>query len=149
MIYHERSVNDMSIDNMQLKHEEMLDDNVVLTDINPISNTKSVDDSATGEKLQKTIARIWEAINSKVSRQVNSINGRSGVVVLTPDDVGLGNVSNYSEAYYKKMILIDLDVLFHSHIIHNHKKMQNPSIITYYTKSIHLNGILFNIFYFI
>lgn len=58
MIYHERSVNDMSIDNMQLKHEEMLDDNVVLTDINPISNTKSDDDSATGEKLQKTIARI-------------------------------------------------------------------------------------------
>ena len=107
----------MSIDNMQLKDEEMLDDNVVLTDIYPISNTKSIDDSATGEKLQKTISRLWEAINGKVSRQVNSINGRSGVVVLTPDDVGLGNVSNYSEAYYKKMIVDDVNEMFkHKHV---------------------------------
>lgn len=102
----------MSIDNMQLKQEDVLNDNVVLTDIFPISNTKSIDDSATGEKLQQTISRIWEAINNKLTRVVNSVNGRTGVVVLTKDDVGLGNVDDVSYDEIKEWVIAELEAYF-------------------------------------
>ena len=102
----------MSIDNMQLKQEDVLNDNVVLTDIFPISNTKSIDDSATGEKLQQTISRIWEAINNKLTRVVNSVNGRTGVVVLTKDDVGLGNVDDVSYDEIKEWVISQLEAYF-------------------------------------
>ena len=46
----------MSMDNVQLKQEELLNDDIVLSDINPISNTNSIDDSATGEKVADTIS---------------------------------------------------------------------------------------------
>ena len=102
----------MSIDNMQLKQEDVLNDNVVLTDIFPISNTKSIDDSATGEKLQQTISRIWEAINNKLTRVVNSVNGRTGVVVLTKDDVGLGDVDDVSYDEIKEWVISQLETYF-------------------------------------
>lgn len=102
----------MSIENMQLKQEDVLNDNVVLTDIFPISNTKSIDDSATGEKLQQTISRIWEAINNKLTRVVNSVNGRTGVVVLTKDDVGLGNVDDVSYDEIKEWVISQLEAYF-------------------------------------
>ena len=86
----------MSMDKVQLKQEELLDGQVVLSDINPVTNTKSIEDSANGLPMTETISRIWSAINNKLSRIVNSVNGRTGVVVLTSEDVGLGNVDNVS-----------------------------------------------------
>ena len=94
----------MSIENVQLKQEDVLDGNVVLTDINPITDTESINDSVSGEKLNETILRIWNAINNKLTRIVNSVNGRTGVVVLSAEDVGLGNVDNISFAEIKEWI---------------------------------------------
>ena len=94
----------MGMDNVQLKKEDVLNDSVVLSDINPITNTNSVDDSVSGEKLNETLSRIWNAINNKLTRIVNSVNGRTGVVVLSAEDVGLGNVDNISFAEIKEWI---------------------------------------------
>ena len=102
----------MSMDRMQLKQEDVLNDNIVLTDINPVSNTKSIDDSSTGEDLQQTISRIWESINNKLTRVVNSVNGRTGVVVLTNDDVGLGNVDNVSYAEIQEWVKTEIEKTF-------------------------------------
>lgn len=95
----------MGMDNIQLKQEEVLNDEVVFSDINPVSNTKSVDDSSTGEKLNTTIQRMWNAINNKLTRVVNSVNGRTGVVYLTSADVGLGDVDNVSYAEIKRWVI--------------------------------------------
>ena len=95
----------MGMDNVQLKQEDILNDNVVLSDINPITNTNSVDDSASGEKLNETLSRLWNAINNKLTRIVNSVNGRTGVVVLSPEDVGLGDVDNVSFAEIKQWVI--------------------------------------------
>lgn len=97
---------------MQLKQEDVLNDNIVLTDINPVSNTKSIDDSSTGEDLQQTISRIWESINNKLTRVVNSVNGRTGVVVLTNDDVGLGKVDNVSYAEIQEWVKTEIEKTF-------------------------------------
>lgn len=102
----------MSMDNIQLKQEDGLKDDVVLSDINPVTNTASVDDSATGEKLQKTIEMIWNAINNKLTRVVNSVNGRTGVVVLSSEDVGLGNVDNVSFTDIKKWLIERMEQAF-------------------------------------
>ena len=103
----------MSMDNMQLKQESVMNENqTVLSDINPITNTESVDDSASGEKLNVTISRMWEAINNKLSRVVNSVNGRTGVVVLTSDDVGLGNVDNVSFYDIKQWVIDQIESSF-------------------------------------
>lgn len=104
----------MSIDNMQLKQEDLVGSEVVLTDVNPISNTASVDDSASGEKLNKTIARLWESINNKLSRVVNSVNGRTGVVILTSEDVGLGEVDNVSFYDIKQWVIAQFEGTFKS-----------------------------------
>ena len=64
-------------DRVQLKQEEVVGNDVVLSDINPKTNTRSVDDPTTGLSLDKTIERMWQAINNKLSRIVNSVNGRT------------------------------------------------------------------------
>jgi hypothetical protein len=48
---------------------------------------------------------MWNAINNKLSRIVNSVNGRTGVVVLTSSDVGLGDVNNVSFADIKQWVI--------------------------------------------
>ena len=96
---------DNTNDRVQLKQEEVVGSEVVLKDINPKTSSKSVDDSSTGVSLDKTIERIWNAINNKLSRIVNSVNGRTGVVVLNSEDVGLGNVDNVSFADIKEWVI--------------------------------------------
>lgn len=90
---------------VQLKQEEIVGNEVVLTDFNPITNTESVDDTSKGIKLSETLDRMWQSINGKLSRIVNSVNGRTGVVVLNSDDVGLGNVDNVSFADIKQWVI--------------------------------------------
>ena len=95
-------------DRIQLKREEVVGDGVALSDINPITNTKSVDDESTGASLDVTIERIWAAINNRLTRIVNSVNGRDGVVVLSAEDVGLGNVSNISFSDIKDWVIEEI-----------------------------------------
>ena len=83
-------------DNIQLKEEEVVGDEVVLTDIYPKTNTNSIVDESSGRQLNETLDFIWQKINNKLSRVVNSVNNKTGVVVLTGEDVGLGNVDNVS-----------------------------------------------------
>lgn len=92
-------------DRVQLKREEVVGNEVVLTDINPKTSTNSIDDPVSGDSLNKIIERLWNAINNKLSRIVNSVNGRTGVVVLDSSDVGLGNVDNVSLADIKKWVI--------------------------------------------
>jgi hypothetical protein len=82
--------------NVQLKEEEIVGQETVLSDIYPRTDTSSVEDNRTGENLDVTIAQIYEAINNKLTRVVNSVNGKSGSLVLTQGDVGLSNVDNVS-----------------------------------------------------
>ena len=49
-------------DRVQLKQEEVVDNEIVLKDINPKSSTKSIDDSATGAWLNETLDRMWNAM---------------------------------------------------------------------------------------
>ena len=95
-------------DRIQLNREEIVGDGTALSNINPLTNTKSVDDNLTGESLDVTINRIWNAINNKLSRVVNSVNGRDGVVVITAKDVGLENVTNVSFSTIKDWVLDQL-----------------------------------------
>lgn len=102
---------------VQLNREEVVGNEVVLTEIAPKTNTESVDDDAKGTKLSQTLDKIWNDINNKLSRVVNSVNGRSGVVVLTPDDVGLGNVDNISFDEIKRWVIQRLKQEFKTHSI--------------------------------
>lgn len=102
----------MSIDKVQLKQEEVVGSDVVLTDINPITSTPSVMDPSSGSTMQETLDRIWNAINMKLTRVVNSVNDRTGVVVLQPDDVGLGKVDNVSFLEIKQWVLEQLKNAF-------------------------------------
>ena len=95
-------------DRIQLKREEIVGDGVALSDINPITNTKSVDDESVGVPLSVTIEKMWQAINNTLSRVVNSVNGRDGVVVITADDIGLGNVTNVSFSTIKDWVIDEL-----------------------------------------
>jgi hypothetical protein len=95
----------MAEDRVQLKQEEVVGNELVLTDINPKSNTKSIDDPTTGATLEKTIERIWNAINNKLSRIVNSVNGMTGVVIIDAATIGLGNVDNVSFADIKEWVI--------------------------------------------
>lgn len=99
----------MADERVQIKVEEVVGNDVVLKDINPKSSTKSIDDSATGASLEQTLDRMWNTINNKLSRVVNSVNGRTGVVVLNPSDVGLGNVDNVSYNDIKKWVINKLE----------------------------------------
>lgn len=102
----------MSIDKVQLKQEEQVGSDVVLTDINPITNTESIIDNANGMTMDGTLNAIWRAINAKLSRIVNSVNGRTGVVILDSSDVGLGRVDNVSFEDIKEWVLEQLKGLF-------------------------------------
>lgn len=82
--------------NVQLKEEEIVGQESVLSDIYPRSDTSSIEDNRTGENLDITLANIYEMINNKLTRVVNSVNGRSGSIVLSQEDVGLSNVDNIS-----------------------------------------------------
>lgn len=95
----------MAEDRVQLKQEELVGNEIVLNDINPKSNTKSIDDQSTGATLDKTLDRMWQSINNKLSRIVNSVNGRTGVVVLSASDVGLDKVDNVSLGDIKKWVI--------------------------------------------
>ena len=90
---------------IQLKQEEIVGDQTVLNDIYPKTNTNSIDDTNSGVPLNTTIDRMWNSINNKLSRIVNSVNGRTGVVVLNSEDVGLGNVDNVSLADIKNWVI--------------------------------------------
>lgn len=92
-------------DRIQLKREEVVGEDVVLSDINPKTNTHSIDDDNAGVSLDETIDRMWNAINNKLARVVNSWNGRTGAVIATADDVGLGNVDNVSFADIKTWVI--------------------------------------------
>lgn len=102
----------MAESNVQLKREEVVGDEVVLEDIDPKTSTGSVVDEASGLNLNEVIARLKDDINSQLSRVVNSVNGRTGVVVLTAKDVGLGNVDNVSFADIQNWTLDELEHAF-------------------------------------
>ncbi|MBR5296291.1 MAG: hypothetical protein IKU29_00270 [Parabacteroides sp.] len=95
----------MAQDKVQLKREELIGNEVVLQDINPKTSTNSIEDSTSGAPLDKTLAMIKNMINNKLSRVVNSVNGRTGVVVLDAGDVGLDNVDNISFDDIKKWVI--------------------------------------------
>lgn len=99
---------------VQLKREEVVGDEVVLSDINPKTSTDAVEDYQ-GMSLSEILDRIYNTINNKLSRNVNSVNGRTGVVVLTAEDVGLGNVSNVSYADIKRWVIEQIKQAFKDH----------------------------------
>lgn len=102
---------------VQLKREEVVGNEVVLSDIAPITNTESVEDSAKGMTLAQTLDKMWNDINNKLSRKVNSVNGRTGVVVLDSSDVGLENVDNVSFDDIKKWVITRIKQEFDNHIL--------------------------------
>lgn len=100
---------------VQLKREEVVGNETVLSDIYPMTDTVSVEDSSRGITLNQTLDRIFNDINDKISRQVNSVNGRTGVVVINAEDVGLGNVTNVSFTDIKQWVLDQLKKGFNDH----------------------------------
>lgn len=118
----------MSIDKVQLQQKEVVDNEVVTTDINPVTSTNSVIDTSTGSNMKETLDRIWNAINSQVSRVVNSVNDRTGPVVLDANDVGLGNVDNVSFNDIKDWVIEMMKREFENkriHIYATHQDMIN------------------------
>lgn len=95
----------MAQDKVQLKREEVVGNDVVLEDIYPKTSTNSVEDSSKGVPLDQTLAMIKNMINNKLSRVVNSVNGKTGVVVIDAGDVGLGNVDNVSFGDIKRWVI--------------------------------------------
>ena len=100
---------------VQLKREEVVGNEVVLSDIFPKTNISSIEDNSRGISLNQTLDRIFNDINDKLSRIVNSVNGRTGVVVLTAEDVGLGDVTNISFTDIKQWVLDQLKKGFNDH----------------------------------
>lgn len=95
----------MAQDKVQLKREEIVGNDVVLQDIYPKTSTNSITDSTKGIPLDQTLAMIRNMINNKLSRVVNSVNGRTGVVILDARDVGLENVDNISFGDIKRWVI--------------------------------------------
>ena len=104
-------------ENVQLKREEVVDQEVVLSDIFPNTNTGSVLDDRTGGSLSRTLDTILNAINNKLARVVNSVNGRTGVIVLDKGDVNLDNVDNVSFDDIKRWVLEQMKNAFDKHAI--------------------------------
>ena len=103
---------------VQLKRESLLNDEVVLEDVFPKTVTDAVTDINTGAKMSEVLDTIMTIINNKLSRNVNSVNGRSGVVLLDASDVGLGNVDNVSTADLKAWVINYVASQFHDkHLI--------------------------------
>lgn len=118
----------MHADKVQLKQEELVGNGVVLTDINPVTATEAVMDESNGSTLAETLDRIYNIINSKLSRYVNSVNDRSGVVVLTASDVGLGKVDNVSFADIKEWVLEQINQAFRNKQLHLYNNMTDVLI---------------------
>ena len=104
----------MAQDKVQLKREEVVGNDVVLQDINPKTKTNSITDSTKGLPLDQTLAMIKNMINNKLSRNVNSVNGRTGIVVLDAGDVGLSNVDNVSFGDIKRWVIEYMGDIFHT-----------------------------------
>lgn len=104
----------MAQDKVQLKREEIVGNDVVLQDINPKTKTNSIQDSNKGVPLDQTLSLIKNMINNKLARVVNSVNGRTGVVVLDANDVGLGKVDNVSFGDIKRWVIEYLSQVFGS-----------------------------------
>lgn len=102
----------MAQDQVQLKREEVVGNDIVLQDINPKTKTNSIEDSTKGVPLDQTLALVKNMINNKLARVVNSVNGRTGVVVLDANDVGLGNVDNVSFGDIKRWVIEYLGDIF-------------------------------------
>lgn len=98
---------------VQLKRETLLNDEAVLEDIFPKTMTDAVVDANSGLSMSEMLDIILTAINNKLSRNVNSVNGRSGVVLLSAADVGLGNVDNVSNADLKAWVINYVAQQFH------------------------------------
>lgn len=113
---------------VQLKREELVGNETVLSDINPITNTESIDDSSKGVRLDKTLEKIWNDINNKLSRIVNSVNGRTGPVVLTPVDVGLENVDNVSFDDIKEWVIEQIKLAFETHRLQLFDNMDDAAL---------------------
>lgn len=99
-------------DKVQLKREEVVGNDIVLEDINPNTKTGCITDDATGLNLDQALAMIRNMINNKLARNVNSVNGRSGVVVLDASDVGLGNVDDVSFGEIKQWVIDYIGAVF-------------------------------------
>lgn len=110
-------------DNVQLKREELVGNDVVLENINPKTNTGSIINDPDGTDLNETINRIWNAINDNLSRIVNSVNGRTGAVVINSSDVGLGRVDNVSFADIQEWVLNRLKLEFENKKLHLYETM--------------------------
>lgn len=93
----------MNTNTTQLKQETLVGNDPVLEDIYPKTDSSVVFDN--GIPVDQMIDRLWNSINNKLSRVVNSVNGRSGVVVLKKEDVGLSNVDNVSFADIKQWVI--------------------------------------------
>lgn len=93
----------MNTNTTQLKQETLVGNDPVLEDIFPKTDAGVVFDN--GIPVDQMIDRLWNSINNKLSRVVNSVNGRSGVVVLNKQDVGLSNVDNVSFADIKQWVI--------------------------------------------
>ena len=104
----------MAQDKVQLKREEVVGNDTVMQDINPKTKTNSITDSTKGVPLDQTIAMIKNMINNKLSRVVNSVNGRTGVVILDAGDVGLENVDNISFGDIKRWVIDYMGDIFGS-----------------------------------
>ena len=103
---------------VQMKREEYVGADVVLEDVIPKTATDAVQDPTNGNNLAETLDAIWSAINNKLSRIVNSVNGRTGVVILTAADVGLENVDNVSTDDLKSWVINLVAEQFHNkHLI--------------------------------
>lgn len=107
----------MSIKKSQLKDKQLVGDSIVEENVNPKSVSEAIIDSSSGNTMDVTLDNLWNAINNRLSRIVNSVNGRTGVVVLTPDDVGLGKVSNVSYGEIERMVIDEIDKAFKDHQI--------------------------------
>ena len=115
---------------VQMKREEYVGTDVVLEDIIPKTATDAVQDPTNGNNLAETLNAIWAAINNKLSRNVNSVNGRSGVVILTAADVGLENVDNVSTDDLKSWVINLVAEQFHNkHLILANTKAEIDNIL--------------------
>ena len=115
---------------VQMKREEYVGADVVLEDIVPKTATDAVQDPTNGNNLAETLNAIWAAINNKLSRHVNSVNGRTGVVIITAADVGLENVDNVSTDDLKSWVINLVAEQFHNkHLILADTKAEIDNIL--------------------
>lgn len=96
----------MDTNNTQLKRGNPVGDDIIFEDINPKSDSSAI--LHNDIPMNKIIERIWNAIDNKLSRNVNSVNGKTGVVILDAKDVGLDKVDNVSFADIKKWVIDQL-----------------------------------------